>query len=69
MATAAAPMEPRPNVPSATVRLPAVKDYEQVDREIIATLRPTLGAKPRAIGRRQLAVSVVVTWLFVVTWR
>ena len=33
------------------------------------TLRPTLGAKPRAIGRRQLAVSVVVTWLFVVTWR
>jgi hypothetical protein len=33
------------------------------------TLRPALGAKPRTIGRRQLAVSVVVTVLFVVTWR
>ena len=33
------------------------------------TLRPTLGAKPRAIGRRQLAVSVVVTALFIATWR
>src|SRR5918992_599586 len=32
----------RPNVPSAQVRLPAVRDYEQVDREIIGTLRPTL---------------------------
>src|SRR5213079_1075664 len=30
-------------IPSATVRLPAVKDYEQVDREITATLTPTLG--------------------------
>ena len=47
MATATKPYpssEPqRPNIPSASVRLPAVRDYEQVDREIIATLRPTLG--------------------------
>jgi len=41
MATTA--QDPRPNIPSATVRLPAVKDYEQVDREIIGTLKPTLG--------------------------
>src|SRR5687767_13544529 len=33
----------RPNVPSAGNRLPGVRDYEQVDREIIATLKPSLG--------------------------
>ena len=33
----------RPNIPSAGVRFPAVRDYEQVDREIAGTLRPTLG--------------------------
>src|SRR3954467_13936418 len=33
----------RPNVPSAANRLPAIADYEQVDRDIIATLGPTLG--------------------------
>src|SRR5205823_9865336 len=32
----------RPNIATAGVQLPAVKDYEQVDREISATLRPTL---------------------------
>ena len=37
------PAGQRPNVPSAAVRLPAVKSYEQVDREIMATLRPSLG--------------------------
>ena len=29
--------------PSSGNRLPGVRDYEQVDRDIIATLRPTLG--------------------------
>jgi molybdopterin-containing oxidoreductase family membrane subunit len=45
MATTAAPLPPRtrPNIPSATVHFPAVKDYEQVDREIAATLGPNLG--------------------------
>ena len=47
MATTASPYPvgegQRPNIPSAAVRLPAVESYEQVDREIIATLRPTLG--------------------------
>ena len=46
MATATKPVEDvellrRPNIPSAEVRLPAVKDYEQVDDEITATLHPT----------------------------
>ena len=31
----------RPNISSANVQLPAVRDYEQVDDEIIATLRPS----------------------------
>jgi molybdopterin-containing oxidoreductase family membrane subunit len=31
----------RPNFPSADVQLPAVKDYEQVDDEIVGTLHPT----------------------------
>jgi len=34
---------PRPNIPKAGLQLPAVKDYEQVDREILATLHPTKG--------------------------
>src|SRR4026208_96057 len=47
MGTVGQPSRPglpqRPNIPSAGNRLPGVKDYEQVDREIIGTLRPTLG--------------------------
>ncbi|MBW7935014.1 MAG: polysulfide reductase NrfD, partial [Gemmatimonadaceae bacterium] len=40
MATIA--FEPRrPNIATANVQLPAVRDYEQVDREITATLRPS----------------------------
>src|SRR6476660_4448377 len=42
MATMAQPSQ-RPNVASAAVRFPAVKDYEQIDREISGTLRPSLG--------------------------
>ena len=48
MATMARPLDPRdeprrPNIATADVQLPAVRDYEQVDREIIATLNPTFG--------------------------
>src|SRR6476469_1200815 len=32
----------RPNIASADVQLPAVRDYEQVDREIVGTLHPTV---------------------------
>jgi len=41
MATTAHPEDGmRPNIPSAAVRFPAIKSYEQVDREIIGTLKP-----------------------------
>jgi len=43
MATMAQPDSQRPNVPSAGNRLPGIKNYEQVDKEIIGTLQPTLG--------------------------
>jgi hypothetical protein len=44
MAKSASPLPgQRPNIASAAVRFPAVRDYEQVDREIGNTLRPTLG--------------------------
>jgi Ni/Fe-hydrogenase subunit HybB-like protein len=44
MATTAHPEDGmRPNIPSAAVRFPAIKSYEQVDREIMGTLQPTLG--------------------------
>ena len=33
----------RPNIASANVQLPAVRDYEQVNAEITATLRPSKG--------------------------
>jgi Ni/Fe-hydrogenase subunit HybB-like protein len=42
MTAIAHPDEPRrPNIASADIQLPAVKDYEQVDREILAILEPT----------------------------
>src|SRR5687767_1820070 len=46
MATIARPgtgVAATPNVASANVQLPSVPDYEQVDIDISATLRPTLG--------------------------
>src|SRR5690349_7768784 len=45
MATTATPLPggQRPNVATAAVRFPAVRDYEQVDREIAGTLGPSLG--------------------------
>ena len=48
MATLAKPVDERegrfrrPNIASADIQLPAVRDYEQVDREIGATLHPTV---------------------------
>jgi len=47
----------RPNIPSADVRLPAVRDYEQVDNEIIATLHPT--------GQWFLGLGVAILFLVV----
>ena len=54
----------RPNIPSAAVRFPAVKTYEQVDREIIATLRPSF-AWFVALGLSMLALLVgALTWTY-----
>src|SRR3954469_21435358 len=52
----------RPNIASADVQLPAVRDYEQVDREIIGTLRPTL---PWFIG---LGVAIFFLLIGVTAW-
>jgi Ni/Fe-hydrogenase subunit HybB-like protein len=46
MATAVPPRQdasPAPNVATASRRLPAVRDFGQIDREIRATLHPTVG--------------------------
>lgn len=57
-----------PNIASADVQLPAVRDYEQVDRDIIATLGFT---KKWFIG---LAIAIVAmlcgasAWLYQIYW-
>ena len=57
-----------PNIASADVQLPAVRDYEQVDRDIIATLGFT---KKWFMG---LSVAIVAmlcgasAWLFQIYW-
>jgi Ni/Fe-hydrogenase subunit HybB-like protein len=56
-----------PNIPSANVQLPAVRDYEQVDRDIIGTLTPTgawwlgLGV---AIGLLLLGISALLYQIY-----
>jgi molybdopterin-containing oxidoreductase family membrane subunit len=62
MAATVAPEVMRPNIPSAGIQLPAVKDYEQVDREIGATLNPTKG------WLASLAVAVVCFLIGATTW-
>src|SRR5690242_3845021 len=66
MATVTKPVpadEPRrPNIASASVQLPAVRNYEQVDREIIRTLRPSL---PWFIG---LGVAVLALLIGITAW-
>src|SRR5690349_22569397 len=66
MATVTKPVpadEPRrPNIASASVQLPAVRNYEQVDREIIRTLRPSL---PWFIG---LGTAVFFLLLGITAW-
>ncbi|HMG95609.1 MAG TPA: NrfD/PsrC family molybdoenzyme membrane anchor subunit, partial [Gemmatimonadaceae bacterium] len=52
----------RPNFASADVQLPAVKDYEQVDREIVGTLHPTVAW---FIG---LGVAVFFLLIGIATW-
>src|SRR3954469_20982227 len=64
MATSAAPRPDgmRPNIPSAAIRFPAVKSYEQVDREIMGTLRPSL---PWFIA---LGIAILALIIGALTW-
>src|ERR1700712_3400341 len=66
MATTATPLPSgqRPNVATAAVRFPAVRDYEQVDREIAGTLGPSLGWFA-ALGTAILCMLIgAVTWTY-----
>src|SRR6185436_12916441 len=67
MATMAQPRDDRalrPNVPSASNRLPGIKDYEQVDREIMNTLQPSLGWFA-ALGTAILCLLIgASTWIY-----
>ena len=64
--TALAPS--RPNVASANVQLPGVRDYEQVDTEIAATLKPTAGW----FGALGLAIAMFLwgagAWVYQIYW-
>ncbi len=67
MASLAEPIRPA-NVATATVALPGIRDYEQVDRDISATLRPTKG------WFMLLGVAVAcflwgaATWMYQIYW-
>ena len=58
----------RPNIPSADIQLPAVRDYEQIDREIAGTLTPTLGW----FGALGVAILLFLwgagTWIYQIYW-
>ncbi|HEX8851139.1 MAG TPA: NrfD/PsrC family molybdoenzyme membrane anchor subunit, partial [Gemmatimonadaceae bacterium] len=58
----------RPNVASADIQLPAVRDYEQVDREIASTLSPTFGW----FGALGVAILLFLwgagTWIYQIYW-
>ena len=74
MATIARPgrpdeiVAPRPNVASANRQLPGVADYEQVDRDIGASLTPTAGW----FGALGIAIALFLwgagTWTYQIYW-
>ncbi|HEX5829887.1 MAG TPA: NrfD/PsrC family molybdoenzyme membrane anchor subunit [Gemmatimonadaceae bacterium] len=71
MATVVAPPESalqRPNIATADIQLPAVRDFEQVDREISSTLNPTVkwfGALGVAIFCMLVGASA---WVYQIYW-
>jgi len=68
MATMAHPDARRPNLPSADVQLPGVRDYEQVDNEITATLRPT-GGWFLGLGVAVLCMLIgAAAWTYQIYW-
>ncbi len=57
-------VERRPNIASANVQLPAVADYEQVDREILGSLKPTF-AWFAALGTAVLGMLIgAAAWIY-----
>jgi molybdopterin-containing oxidoreductase family membrane subunit len=57
-----------PNVASADIQLPAVRDYEQVDNEIIATMNPT-GGWFAALGAAILCMLIGASaWVYQIYW-
>ena len=54
----------RPNIPSADVQLPAVRDYDQVDREIIRTLSPSGAWLIAVLTAATLMVIGAATWMY-----
>jgi hypothetical protein len=66
--TEVTPVTTRPNVASANVQLPGVRDYEQVDNEIAGSLRPTAGW----FGALGLAIAMFLwgagAWTYQIYW-
>jgi Ni/Fe-hydrogenase subunit HybB-like protein len=62
MASMAHPTPARSNIATADVQLPAVRSYEQVNDEIIATLRPT---KAWFLG---LAIAITFLLIGIASW-
>jgi molybdopterin-containing oxidoreductase family membrane subunit len=58
----------RPNIATADVQLPGVRDYEQVDNEIISTMRPTAGWFA-ALGAAILCMLIGASaWVYQIYW-
>ena len=57
-----------PNIASADVQLPAVRDYEQVDNEITSTMHPTAGWF-MALGAAILCMLIGASaWAYQIYW-
>ncbi|HNV74502.1 MAG TPA: polysulfide reductase NrfD [Gemmatimonadaceae bacterium] len=66
MASFAEPL--RPNIASADVQLPGVRDYEQVDDDIIATLKPTKGWFAALGVAIALFLVGAAAWIYQIYW-
>jgi Ni/Fe-hydrogenase subunit HybB-like protein len=58
----------RPNIASADIQMPAVRSYEQVDEEIAATLRPTVGWFALLGIAIALFLVGAATWTYQIYW-
>jgi len=58
----------RPNIAAAGLQLPAVKDYEQVNRELLATLRPTKGWFVALFAAIACLALGITAWMYQIYW-